>query len=129
MVVKALIAHIVCPECGHKFEYSARVIHNRIEAIYNLYLSHLSKKCSQCGKADMVVRDIKCTVKYSKKDQLIISWKCLDCGTTWQQFEYLDKNMLANGKSISQLMPNVICPNMFCMKKTNIIVTAMTKRR
>lgn len=126
MIVKEIVATIMCPECGSSFEYSALSVHSHIETVYKVYLEYQLKKCARCNKADLIVRDIKCTIKVSK-DKCLITWRCLHCDTTWEQHEYLDKDTLASGKTISQMMPDVTCPNIFCLSKVDIIATGISK--
>ena len=127
MIVRELKAYIMCPKCDNSFKYSALVLHDPIESVYKRYLRPQLGKCSRCGKANMVVRDASCVIK-SSKSKCFITWMCLNCDTTWEQSEYLDKAALASGKTISQIMPKVTCPNIFCLGKTDVIVTSMSKR-
>jgi len=128
MIVKELKATIMCPECNSSFIYSALSIHNSIESVYKTYLEPQLKKCTKCGKANMIVRDANYTIK-SDKNRCIISWRCLHCDTTWDQSEYLDRGALAKGKTISQMVPTITCPNVFCLRKANVMMTGIKKAR
>lgn len=128
MIVRELKATIMCPECNDNFLYSALAIHNPIENIYKTYLEPQLSECSKCGKANMIVRDVNCITK-SNKSKCIISWKCLHCDTTWEQSEYLDRGALAEGKTVSQMVPTITCPNVFCLRKADVLMTGIKKDR
>jgi hypothetical protein len=128
MIVRELKATIMCPECNNSFIYSALAIHSSIESVYKIYLEPQLKECTKCRKADMIVKDANCTIK-SNRSRCTISWRCLHCDTTWQQSEYLDRGALANGKTISQTMPKVTCPNVFCLSKADVMMTGIKKAR
>jgi len=126
MIVKEIRATIMCPKCGSSFEYSALSIHSRIETIHRRYLDCQLRECVRCNEADLTVRDIKCIVK-SDKDKCLITWRCLHCDTTWEQHEYIDRDILASGRTISQIVTDVTCPNIPCLSKTDVLATGISK--
>ena len=126
MIVKELRATIACSKCNNKYEYTARATYTQIENIYISYLEPLMRKCTVCNKGDMEVRNVTCTI--SGKSKCCISWKCLHCGTTWIQHEYLDRNAMAGGKTVSQMV-KVTCPNIFCSSKMDVLATSIVREQ
>jgi hypothetical protein len=128
MIVRELKATIMCPGCNNSFIYSALALYDSIEDVYKTYLEPQLKECTKCRKADMIIKDANYTIK-SNRSKCIISWRCLHCDTTWEQSEYLDRGALAKGKTISQIMPTITCPNVFCLRKADVLMTGIKKAR
>lgn len=126
MMIKSLRAYIICTECGHGFVYSASLIHHRLKDIYRIYLKPQLRWCAKCREDSLVIRDLECKVRSPKTRECFITWKCMKCGMRWTHIEHIDKSKLAEGKLISQIVPDVTCPNMHCLTSKDIIMVSMS---
>lgn len=129
MIVGEINANIICPKCGSGFNYSALSTHTKLDTVYKDHLKNYLDNCAHCGKAKLVIKDVKCTLKQNlPKHVYMIKWECKKCGTKWIQTEYMSKDQLGSDRILNKFKSSLVCPHMACGSTDKSLLGILRKK-